>query len=843
MTDLAADFSRLRCFSLFSKKPRERMNSSARSKRFLRSLTSGTAMLMWGVMALTGCEAPVPEGAEAPELQREEEALATPSSVLSFYAESTWRNRFGVKGPDYGPAGHRGHDIGAAAGVGIPALRAGTVRLTQYSSVVGNTIAIESAPGNFSGYDHVVRTRVKVGDYVQQGQIIAYVAGYNDSHGSAWSGPHLHMTRGINARCVFGESVSDPAPLIRDVLNSGSGGGTGGGSDGIQISVEDGKTLQRVAQRGGYTGPVDGVPGSLTWKGVQTVIKNKGFYTGSIDGVASDSTWKGVQKLAQLGGYTGPVDGFPGSYTYAGLTNWLAQSTPTPTGMSGVYGIDVGSTQRDLDFAAIRAAGYQFAVVKAGGSNVSPIYVAPYYAQQVARARAAGLLVGHYWMAGSTTPANDAQYFMDHLYDYRAGDLLMLDNEAIDKGIFWNDSLTATFMQAVKNRLGKAPFLYTYSALLTSTSWTQTKAVGSKLWISHFTGTPGNPNIGSAYPSWDIHQYTSSGNQNGIPLDLNVAKLSAFSGLTQPPLGETAPPPTAIPGSGSGSSPVVTSDQAKILQTLARRGGYTGSIDGVMTKSAWVGVQTELRELGYYEGATDGVPGINTYKGLQLLAQDGGYEGPIDGVPGTNTYAGLQAYLDGSSGGVPPVSSSQGSILQRIARAGGYTGAVDGVPSTNTWKGFQQVLSGYGYTGPVDGAMGTNSYAALQRFAAKGGYTGPIDGVMGTNGWKGVQTVLQGFGYTGPIDGVMGTNSYAALQRIARLGGYMGPTDGVMGPYSWQGLQTFLGGAGYTGPIDGAPATNTYKAMQSLASQGGYVGPVDGIPGPNTYAGLENLLD
>ncbi|MFY0580225.1 glycoside hydrolase family 25 protein [Cystobacter fuscus] len=136
--------------------------------------------------------------------------------------------------------------------------------------------------------------------------------------------------------------------------------------------------------------------------------------------------------------------------------------------MSGVYGIDVGTTQRDLDFNAIRAAGYQFAIVKAGGSNVSPLYVAPYYAQQVARARAAGLLVGHYWMAGSANPAADAQYFVDHLYDHRPGDLLVLDNEAIDDGIFWNDSLTATFMQAVKARLGKAPFLYTYSSLLTS---------------------------------------------------------------------------------------------------------------------------------------------------------------------------------------------------------------------------------------------------------------------------------------------------------------------------------------------------------------------------------------
>jgi hypothetical protein len=430
------------------------MNSSSTSKSFFQGFTSSTVkwVLVWSMAFLTACGV----GQEGPELQDSTPLDAVtaqglvPSNVQTFYAEGQWRTPFGAQGPYYSELGHRGLDIAASAGVAIPALRAGVVRRVQYSSVVGHTVAVESAPGDFSGYAHVIRTRVSVGEYVQQGQIIAYVAGYGDDHGSAWSGPHLHMTRGSTDNCAFGVYVSDPAPLIRNVLGTATGGGTGtgGGSGGIQISIEEGKILQRVAQRGGYTGPVDGLPGTNTWKGVQTVISNRGFYTGPIDGIPGENTWKGVQRLAQLGGYTGPVDGYPGPYTYAGLNTWLSQdpATPPPTGMSGVYGIDVGTTQRDLDFNAIRGAGYQFAIVKAGGSNVSPLYVAPYYAQQVARARAAGLLVGHYWVAGSTNPAGDAQYFMDHLYDYRSGDLLVLDNEAIDAGIFWNDSMTATFM-------------------------------------------------------------------------------------------------------------------------------------------------------------------------------------------------------------------------------------------------------------------------------------------------------------------------------------------------------------------------------------------------------------
>ena len=598
-----------------------------------------------------------------------------------------------------------------------------------------------------------------------------------------------------------------------------------------------------MAQKGGYTGPLDGVPGVNTWIGLQTFVRGYG-YTGPIDGIPGLNTWMAVQRLAQEGGYDGPIDGIAGANTFAGLNNWLAgggTTTPTaPTGPLGVYGIDVATTQRDLNFGAVRSAGFQFAIVKAGGTNVSPIYVAPYYQRQVGSARAAGLSVGHYWVAGSTDPIGDANFFVDHLFDYRDGDVLALDNEAIDNGIFWDDAKTAAFMQVVKNRLGRVPFLYTYSSLLVSNSWTQTKALGAKLWVAHYTSA-GNPNIGTAFPSWAIHQYSSSANIAGIPVDVNVATLSAFDGLASLPYGETTPPTGAIVGSGGATSVSSTYDQAVILQKIAARGGYTGPIDGDPGVNTWKGVQQILRTLGYYGGTVDGVPGVNTYKGLQLLASDYGYEGPIDGAPGSNTYAGLQNYLNASQTATS-ANYSEGTVIQLIARAGGYLGSVDGAPGSNTWKGLQQVLAGYAYTGAVDGQFGPNSWKSMQRLAAKGGYTGVIDGVMGVNSWKGIQTLLAGFGYTGPVDGAPGTNTYLALQRLARIGGYTGPVDGAMGPNSWKGLQSLFAGIGYTGPIDGIPGANTYRSMQTLAARGGYSGPIDGIPGPMTYAGLASLV-
>ncbi|ASD24247.1 peptidase M23 (plasmid) [Cryobacterium sp. LW097] len=779
---------------------------------------------------------------------RKENPMAVPANVLSFYAESRWGNRFGLMAEWYSSLGHRGHDIYASGGQDIPALRAGVVRLTQRSPYLGGTVCIESGPGDFSAYCHLAGIRVSEGESVAQGQIIGQAASNQADAGSSWDGPHLHMTRGPDNQAAFGgPGLSDPAPLIREILGGASGGGnTGGGSGGIQISIAQGKILQRVAQKGNYQGDIDGVPGVNTWKGIQTVLTAKNFYSGPIDGIVGPNTWKGVQRLAQLGGYGGLVDGFPGTYTYQGLENWLNSSpttTPPPAGFQGVYGVDVGTSQRGFDFQALRAAGYQFAIVKAGGSNVVPTYVAPHYVTEVSRVRAAGLLVGHYWMVGSNTPAVDAAYFLDNLFDYRAGDILALDNEAINTGRKWTDAEAAVFMRAVKTRLGYVPFMYINRADLSGSSWPEVRALGAKLWIAAPDGVPGTVNI-TAFSDWAIHQYSWTGNQNGTDVDLNVAKLSAFAGLTQPPNGVTGPPAGAIPGNGGsgGATPTISISiaEGKILQTLAKRGNYGGEIDGIPGTNTWKGVQNVLTDLEYYSGPVDGVPGRNTYIGLQLVAKVGDYSGAVDGIPGPATWAGIAKYLSDTAGGAP--DSYAGTILQRLAKAGGYTGAVDGAPGTNTWKGVQQVLAGYKYRGPIDGAMGTMSWAALQRFAAKGGYTGIADGVMGTNSWAGVQVVLANFGYGGAADGAPGTNTYRALQRIAKLGGYRGPLDGVMGPRSWAGLQTFLYGVGYTGPLDGVPGTNTYKAMQSMASRGGYQGLIDGIPGPLTYGGLQELL-
>ncbi|MFC4131726.1 peptidoglycan-binding protein [Hamadaea flava] len=683
----------------------------------------------------------------------------------------------------------------------------------------------------------------------------------------------------------LGWTLDNVGSRMADVGTPGPGGST------YTLTPDDQKVLQTLAQRGGYTGPVDGVMGVNSWKGVQTAVRGYG-YTGPIDGVPGTNTYKAIQSLARDGGYTGPVDGILGPNTIRGVANWLAAHppssppapgpAPTPPAGSLIYGIDVGTSQANLDFLAARSAGFRFCVVKSGGSNDGTHlpYTAPYYVRQVDAARAAGFLVGHYWMTGWGTASGDADYFLTRLHDYRAGDPLMIDVEGVDQSPVWTDAQTASFINIVKARLGATPFLYTYSSLLTSRTWTQTQATGAKLWIADYGAAAGSPRIGTAYPTWAIHQFSSSGSVKGITVDMNLAKADAFGTATLPPAG-----PNPVPD----PAPDVSLSDGVTLQRVAQLGGYTGPLDGVLGPNSWKGIQTLLTQLGLYSGPVDGVPGTNTYKGLQLLAQRGGYTGPVDGVLGPNSYAGLRGYLAQVDGNVT-IATADAQTLQRIAQRGGYTGPVDGVMGVNSWKGVQAVLSAggyytglvdgvpgpntysglqrlaadYGYTGPVDGVPGPNTFAALrsyltvtsggpgpistadgiilQKIGVAGGYTGPIDGVPGGTTWRGVQPVLRGYGYSGPLDGAPGTNTYKGLQTLAAAGGYTGPIDGVMGVNSWKGVQTVMRRFGYTGPIDGVPGTNTYAAMQRMAKLGGYSGPIDGVLGSFSWRGIQSCL-
>jgi len=91
---------------------------------------------------------------------------------------------FGTRGGEF----HRGLDLAAPQGEPIYASKAGTVVKAEFHPSWGNYVAIEHEDGTTSLYAHQQEYQVKVGDKVEQNQIIGYVGSTGNSTGS-----HLHF--------------------------------------------------------------------------------------------------------------------------------------------------------------------------------------------------------------------------------------------------------------------------------------------------------------------------------------------------------------------------------------------------------------------------------------------------------------------------------------------------------------------------------------------------------------------------------------------------------------------------------------------------------------------------
>ena len=88
---------------------------------------------------------------------------------------------------------HTGLDIGASTGTPIAAAAAGTVTYSGRKGSYGKMITIDHGNGVFTYYAHCNSLYKSVGEYVNQGDIIAAVGSTGNS-----TGPHLHLEIRVN---------------------------------------------------------------------------------------------------------------------------------------------------------------------------------------------------------------------------------------------------------------------------------------------------------------------------------------------------------------------------------------------------------------------------------------------------------------------------------------------------------------------------------------------------------------------------------------------------------------------------------------------------------------------
>lgn len=188
-----------------------------------------------------------------------------------------------------------------------------------------------------------------------------------------------------------------------------------------------------------------------------------------------------------------------------------------------VKGIDVASYQS----SAYDTVGLSFVFVKATEGTA---YVNPKHADQVAHARTADLVVGHYVFQRPGSTQAQADYFAAHAA-VKTGDMIAVD---------WEDSGVSCANKDALIRTLQTKYPHNCVVLYCNRSfWLHrdtTSFCGDGLWIADPDSPIGKPNVKH---SWTFHQYGISG------ADLDVANFASAAALkTWAAKGAVAPPKT-----------------------------------------------------------------------------------------------------------------------------------------------------------------------------------------------------------------------------------------------------------------------------------------------------------
>lgn len=154
---------------------------------------------------------------------------------------------FGAGG-EYYTNGHRGADYRRTARQPIYAYEDTLIESVDYGSGLGwswgGKLLTGAKAGSFAGGAHLWSGSLpREGVTIAKGDVIGYVAGFDDVHGSLWTGPHIHTTAGsVSAyNCSVGiRPLYDPAPQIAASIASSS---TADAGNSVTITEEESDML------------------------------------------------------------------------------------------------------------------------------------------------------------------------------------------------------------------------------------------------------------------------------------------------------------------------------------------------------------------------------------------------------------------------------------------------------------------------------------------------------------------------------------------------------------------------------------------------------------------------
>ena len=198
--------------------------------------------------------------------------------------------------------------------------------------------------------------------------------------------------------------------------------------------------------------------------------------------------------------------------------------------------VDISSYQGTPDFGQVRAAGVEGVIVKATEGVDYPQNSSSYsrqYATNLANARTAGLLVGHYHFARPEHHSAAAEFDWFHRHaDVRAPDWVVLDSESSAGSTAW----VSDWLGRAASTYGKRPIFYSYAPWIRSHLDASTP-IDADLWLAGYGPTA--PLVPGPWSSWGAWQFTSSATVPGIVGSVDMSDWRI------PP--HTAPAPTPPP--------------------------------------------------------------------------------------------------------------------------------------------------------------------------------------------------------------------------------------------------------------------------------------------------------
>src|SRR6185437_1279055 len=208
-------------------------------------------------------------------------------------------------------------------------------------------------------------------------------------------------------------------------------------------------------------------------------------------------------------------------------------ATMPPPADAGALGVDVADHQHPhgaaIDWSQVAAAGYKFAFIKATEGDY---YANPYYASDLAQAKAAGLYATgyHFAIPNVSDGASQADYALaDGGYAPDGRTLpLALDIEYNPYGsecygmspgqmVSWLSAFTAE----VQRITSQQPIIYSTADWWNTCTGDSTAFGSAPLWVAAYRS--GNPPMPAGWSNWTFWQYTSRGSVPGITGSVDVS--------------------------------------------------------------------------------------------------------------------------------------------------------------------------------------------------------------------------------------------------------------------------------------------------------------------------------